>query len=326
MISNAIASEMGRILKVAEEHIPEEKAGKTCTLKLWCCHPTDARAECLGETHFDAVEDGQAAFFAPGDSFGADVLKQTEYIELTCKGEEEPVLRKNPDYTPTGEHHDEGVLEIVLVKDEADCADANDGATGRYAKLMQTVSKVASGLEKLKSPLTVKADQILLFTQSLFNEVKLFKGAIDRRDLSNLHGGLPKGAVVNEGKRTISIPVSGKDDEGDYEEMVEFPYKYAICDVCEGHGSHVKPSVDRDGITESERAEWDPDEWEAYQGGAYDQTCNNCGGTGKAIVFDTENMTPEQRKTYVKYEEDQYEFDRLDREDARTRRMESGGY
>jgi hypothetical protein len=329
MISNAIASEMGRILKVAEEHVVEDKAGQTCALKLWCCHPSDDRAECLGEVGFDAAEDGQAALFAPEDSFDADALKQAEYIELTCNGEE-PVLRKNPDYAPTDEHHDEGPLEIVLVKSDADCSDADDGKVEKgvsfegFANLMQTVTKIAAKLDEVQSPLTVKADQALAFTLNLCR--KVIKEGMDKRDYSNAFGGLPKGSVVNESKRTVSIPVSDEDEEGEYEEMVELPYRYVICEVCEGHGTHVNPSVDRDGITESERAEMDPEEWSAYRGGAYDQTCNTCGGSGKAVDFDREKMTPEQIKFLTKHEEDQYEFAKMDREDARTRRMESGGY
>jgi hypothetical protein len=55
------------------------------------------------------------------------------------------------------------------------------------------------------------------------------------------------------------------------------PCSYQVCDLCHGRGTHVSPSVDRDGLTSDDFAE-DPDFREAYMEGAYDVQCYRCKG------------------------------------------------
>lgn len=58
------------------------------------------------------------------------------------------------------------------------------------------------------------------------------------------------------------------------------PKAWAICPVCDGHGKHVNPNLDSQGLTR-EDFENDPDFAEDYKRGAYDVTCSTCRGSGK---------------------------------------------
>lgn len=58
---------------------------------------------------------------------------------------------------------------------------------------------------------------------------------------------------------------------------VEIPAQYEVCDLCQGKGKHVNPSIDSHGISPDEFAE-DPDFFEDYMRGAYDIPCNKCKG------------------------------------------------
>lgn len=51
--------------------------------------------------------------------------------------------------------------------------------------------------------------------------------------------------------------------------------KWCICSNCDGEGAHSK----RLGVIACD--DWTDDELDAYKGGAYDQTCEVCEGTGK---------------------------------------------
>jgi len=58
---------------------------------------------------------------------------------------------------------------------------------------------------------------------------------------------------------------------------IEVLAKFVVCPVCEGHGSHVNPSIDSQGISPDEFAE-DPDFAEAYFSGQCDVNCAGCSG------------------------------------------------
>ena len=106
--------------------------------------------------------------------------------------------------------------------------------------------------------------------------------------------------------------VVGSDDDGNaihcadcedgthYFVEVELPYKWDVCPVCEGRGSHVNPSIDAGGLS-LESLHDDPDFSEDYRRGMYDQTCNRCAGKRVVPVVDENRCTPEDLKEY--YEE-----------------------
>lgn len=66
-----------------------------------------------------------------------------------------------------------------------------------------------------------------------------------------------------------------EEEEEDIEE--EAPAEFAVCDVCEGKGTHVDPNIDSHGISPEEFDD-DPDFRESYFSGMYDVTCYGCNG------------------------------------------------
>lgn len=69
------------------------------------------------------------------------------------------------------------------------------------------------------------------------------------------------------------------------DETFSLPALWEICDECGGEGKHSH-AVDGDGLTQSDLAEWDPDEIDTYMSGGYDQTCEICNGSGKVKLVD----------------------------------------
>lgn len=78
-----------------------------------------------------------------------------------------------------------------------------------------------------------------------------------------------------------SQPVEG--EESDEWLWVAFPGKYEVCDNCHGKGSHVDCAIDGNGLSQEDFDE-DPDFREAYMSGAYDVTCDVCGGLRVMLV------------------------------------------
>jgi hypothetical protein len=72
----------------------------------------------------------------------------------------------------------------------------------------------------------------------------------------------------------------------DEDQDIEVPAKFEVCERCNGHGKHVNPSIDGNGITGSELAELqheDPNFLDDYTQGVYDVTCYEC--KGKRVVL-----------------------------------------
>lgn len=116
-----------------------------------------------------------------------------------------------------------------------------------------------------------------------------------------------------------------EDDDGNELEplVIELPMKFEVCSRCAGKGTHVNPSVDGHGITQSEREnEWSHDEWEGYLSGAYDVTCDDCRGQRVMPVVDEEAVT--RQKLDAEYEiicEHETRAAMYAREEAHERRM-----
>ena len=75
---------------------------------------------------------------------------------------------------------------------------------------------------------------------------------------------------------------------------IELPYKWALCPVCNGKGTHVNPAIDCGGLT-GEDFDRDPEFADNYFSGVYDIPCNRCGGRTTIPRIDLEKITPEQR-------------------------------
>jgi len=71
----------------------------------------------------------------------------------------------------------------------------------------------------------------------------------------------------------------------------ELPARYAVCDRCEGHGTHLHPAIGEHAYTPEDFAESLDDEGrEEYfrHGGIYDVQCEKCHGTRVVAEVDEE--------------------------------------
>lgn len=75
---------------------------------------------------------------------------------------------------------------------------------------------------------------------------------------------------------------------------VALPTTWAVCEVCEGKGTHVNPSIDAGGIS-AEDFHDDPEFAESYFRGDYDQPCNHCRGRTTVQAVDWDALTVSQR-------------------------------
>ena len=107
-----------------------------------------------------------------------------------------------------------------------------------------------------------------------------------------------------------------------------FPSKFEVCPRCEGHGTHLNPSIGQHAYSreEFEEAFSDEEDREQYfkRGGIYDVTCEECGGKRVVEVPNPETMNPEQKAHFEAWEKSEEESARMDAEDRRTRWMEDG--
>jgi len=88
----------------------------------------------------------------------------------------------------------------------------------------------------------------------------------------------------------------------------ELPTCWEVCDVCDGEGKYVNPSIDASGITAEQFAD-DPEFEESYFGGVYDVVCEHCGGKRVVKVADWDRMTNEQSAAYRQQLEDDAYYD-----------------
>lgn len=94
--------------------------------------------------------------------------------------------------------------------------------------------------------------------------------------------------IEREGRRAgdvIEFTVYG--NKGEYTH--ELPAVYAVCSECEGHGTHLTPSIRDHGYSMEEFHEsFDEEEREHYfrRGGMYDVTCSVCKGKRVELVVD----------------------------------------
>lgn len=99
------------------------------------------------------------------------------------------------------------------------------------------------------------------------------------------------------------------EDENEDVPSVVLPSKYEVCDVCDGRGRIVNPSIDGHGITREE-FDNDPEFFDDYRRGVYDINCPECGGLRVVCVLDEARCTDAQIAAY----------DRVQAEDRAYRR------
>lgn len=76
---------------------------------------------------------------------------------------------------------------------------------------------------------------------------------------------------------------------GGFEHEHALPAKMAVCERCEGHGTHLHPAIGGHAYTREEfDREFDEEERGEYfrRGGRYDVACQDCGGRRVVPVVD----------------------------------------
>lgn len=121
--------------------------------------------------------------------------------------------------------------------------------------------------------------------------------------------------------RAMTLTFKSEDGEGE-EQLYVFPARFAVCDTCQGRGSHVNPSIDASGISGDDEFwcdDYDDETGESrYMRGDYDVNCYGCGGKRVVPVIDEENAEP---TALTIYEEWRTENARYEAERAAERRM-----
>ncbi len=100
----------------------------------------------------------------------------------------------------------------------------------------------------------------------------------------------------------MTIKFTIENDEGD-ETEIELPSKKEVCSRCDGHGTHLTPSIGEHAYTSEEFHEsFDEEEAQEYfkRGGRYDVTCHECGGKNVVDVVDESRCTTEEQKAHLK--------------------------
>lgn len=118
-------------------------------------------------------------------------------------------------------------------------------------------------------------------------------------------------------------------NDDDEEVTMDLPSKMEVCPDCDGHGTTLCEGMKGHAYSAEEFAEdFDPEEQGEYfkRGGMYDVQCSTCKGKNVVPVVDEEELTPAQKEFYEAYCEYESTCARFDREDAMTRRGESGYY
>lgn len=84
-----------------------------------------------------------------------------------------------------------------------------------------------------------------------------------------------------------------------------FPVKmvFVVCDLCNGKGKHVNPSIDAHGLSREDFDE-DPDFAEDYFSGVYDVPCAQCHGRRVHAVPDEDNNPKELLEKIAEHEKD----------------------
>lgn len=147
---------------------------------------------------------------------------------------------------------------------------------------------------------------------------------MDSRDFARKMGNWY--SSIDSNSFTATVKTCDYDSDDNYvEETFTVPFRYVVCELCNGRGTHVAASIDGNGLT-SEDFDQDDDFRDAYFNGDYDVPCCKCHGNKVTPEYDESRAKPdikEKMLAYNKYRQDVAE-DMVN--DAYTIRMENGGY
>lgn len=94
---------------------------------------------------------------------------------------------------------------------------------------------------------------------------------------------------------TMTATVSFTDYSSDEEEerVVSLPFRFEVCSLCNGKGTHTDPSIDCGGLTYEDFDE-DPGFADDYMSGSYDVGCYQCGGKRVTAEVDRRRCNDDQ--------------------------------
>ena len=102
--------------------------------------------------------------------------------------------------------------------------------------------------------------------------------------------------------------IEREDEDGTYVDEVQLPTKREVCWRCNGEGTHTNPSIDGNGITSAEWAEWDDNDREGYLSGAYDVRCEECHGRNVIDVVDYDQLSDEYKALWDQQVQDERNY------------------
>lgn len=123
-----------------------------------------------------------------------------------------------------------------------------------------------------------------------------------------------------------TIKVTVENDDGE-ETTHELPARFEVCPTCEGHGTHLTPSIRDHAYSRDEFMEAFDDEEDRAQyfrrGGIYDVQCEECKGRRVVPVVAEDLVTTEQRPIldlWARQEQSRLDYER---ETTAERQMEA---
>ena len=131
----------------------------------------------------------------------------------------------------------------------------------------------------------------------------------------------------DERSNTIAISWTKYDEEHDTEEeeMLKLPAMRELCDLCDGKGKVVNPSIDAGGLSQEDFYD-DPDFEEDYFSGVHDISCPQCLGKNVVPVVNYDVLSAEQKKEFDEYQREQAELAEEEYHERRERMGEMGMY
>ena len=130
----------------------------------------------------------------------------------------------------------------------------------------------------------------------------------------------------------INFVLLSESETGGTEETDEsLPGKFEVCPRCEGHGTHLTPSIGEHAYSAEEFNESFSDEEDRAEyfkrGGIYDVQCYECKGEKVVLVVDEDACRTDEEKALLEMYYHQCEEQARDAaEDRAMRRAEDGGY
>ena len=85
-------------------------------------------------------------------------------------------------------------------------------------------------------------------------------------------------ASINGLTATSKDPHYDSDENVVISEGMDIPIRFEVCNVCDGRGEYVNPSIDSHGITRDEMDDLGEDFFEDYRSGFYNIPCGLCKG------------------------------------------------